>query len=84
MTLPLTRELTDYVREQLATNSYASQEELLVDALRVHRELSTRHTHLRNEIREAIASLDGGEGRPHSMDDVKDRLAERFQPDNQS
>ena len=84
MTLPLTPELTDYVREQLATNSYASQEELLVDALRVHRELSTRHSQLRNDIREAIASLDAGEGRPHSMGDVKNRLAERFESDNQS
>ncbi len=82
MALQLTPELTQYVQDQLAAKSYASQEELLMDALRIHRELSVRHLQLRSDIREAITSLDAGEGQPHSMDDVKTRLAERFQSEH--
>lgn len=79
MPIQLTPELTQYVQDQLSANTYSSQEELLVDALRIHRELSVRHMQLRNDIQEAMTALDAGEGRPHSMGDVKTRLAERFQ-----
>ena len=74
----LSQELTQYVQDQLDSAQYDSEEDLLVDAIRIHRELSQRHKQLREDIQAGIASLDAGEGKPHSMDDVKARVADRF------
>ena len=71
-------EIDAYVRDQLDSAEYASEHDLIVDAIRMHRELRTRHQQLRDDIRVGIESLDRGEGAPLDMDAIKAEVAERF------
>ena len=72
-------EIDRYVREQLASNAYASEEELILDAIRIHRELACRHQKLRDDIRDALAELDRGEREPLDMDEIKAEVANAYQ-----
>jgi Arc/MetJ-type ribon-helix-helix transcriptional regulator len=61
--LELPADLEDYLRETVATGEFASEEAILADALRLHRERAVRLRSLRLDLREAVDSLDRGEGR---------------------
>lgn len=81
MTVQLPVELADFVRGKVESGEYASEQELLINAVQVLRELSRKHEQLRGEIQIGIDQLNRREGRPLDIDKIKSegmkRLAER-------
>jgi Arc/MetJ-type ribon-helix-helix transcriptional regulator len=57
-------DLDRLVSEKMATGLYASQEELLVDALHALDELDRRHRELREEVQRRVASAGQGLSAP--------------------
>ena len=66
-------DLSDYVTREVARGAYASEDDLLVDAVRMHRELKQRHQGLRDDIDLAIKQADAGESRAMDLDAIKTR-----------
>ncbi|MEX2287027.1 MAG: type II toxin-antitoxin system ParD family antitoxin [Planctomycetaceae bacterium] len=64
-------DLAQFVRREMAKGDYETENDLVVDALRVLRELKTRHQHLRAELQVAIAQADRGEVVPLDTDATK-------------
>ncbi|MBI1900406.1 MAG: hypothetical protein HYS13_04730 [Planctomycetia bacterium] len=62
MSYPLPPDVQDFVHEALSRGDYATEEELVSDAVRMLRSMKRRHERLRQDIQEAIDSLDRGEG----------------------
>jgi len=62
MTLKVPVELRNYVRKKVADGALESADQLVVEALRVYRELELRHDRLRSDIRHALEQVERGEG----------------------
>lgn len=81
MTVEIPPELEQYVQQELSKGEYRSEGELILDAVRVLRELKTRHEQLRRNIQSAIAQSDRGESEPLDIEAIKaegrERLAEQ-------
>ena len=74
-------ELEQFVRHELETGAYHSEDELLVAGVRALHELKQRYEALREDIRVAIEELDRGEGQPLDMDAIKAEVSQAL--DNQ-
>ena len=61
MSINLPDELQRYLDDAVARGEFASREELLTDAVRLHRERAERIKALRAEIQKGIDELDRGE-----------------------
>ncbi len=81
MTVQLPIDLADFVRGKVESGEYASEQDLLINAVHVLRELNRKHEQLRRDIQIGIDQLNSGEGRPLDIDRIKSegmkRLAER-------
>lgn len=62
MQLALPVELLRYLDDAVARGEFASHEELIVDAVRRHREYAAKLQNLRDDLQLAIDELDRGEG----------------------
>jgi putative addiction module CopG family antidote len=60
MTLNLPAELQAFIDQELAAGRYGSPEDVVIDALGLLRESLARRDELRRDIRERLASLEGG------------------------
>ena len=60
-----------FVQQELAGGEYSSREDLIVDALRVLRQVKTRHTELRDKVRHSIAQAERGEMMPLDTERTK-------------
>ena len=54
-------EIEQFVQQELAGHVYKSRDDLVVDAVRVLRELKLRHQKLKDDVQQAIAQADRGE-----------------------
>ena len=72
-------ELQEFMKQELEEGRYHSETELLVDALKVFRELKTRHATLQQDVLSAIREADCGETHTLDMEKVIDRARKRFQ-----
>lgn len=79
MPTTLPPDVRQFVDNAIASGEYQSEDEVLVSAVRVLRELKERHEALRRDIQQAIESLDRGEGTPLNMDEIKGELSQRWQ-----
>jgi putative addiction module CopG family antidote len=72
MTVPetLPPDIEEFVRQELDRGTFRSRDELLAEALRVFRDLRSRHESLREEVRRAIEQADQGEAVEIDMEDV--------------
>ena len=61
---PWPPDLEAYVQEKIATGSFASREELTAEAVRVYRELESRHAQLKADIHAAIDEANRGLSQP--------------------
>ncbi len=62
MSYSFPKELQQLVERQLATGSYASEDEVLIDAMNALQDRKDRLRQWREEIHQRIAELDRGEG----------------------
>jgi putative addiction module CopG family antidote len=79
MPTTLPPDVRQFVDDAIASGEYHSEDEVLVSAVRVLRELTERHEALRRDIQQAVASLDRGQGTPLQMDEIKSELASRWE-----
>lgn len=66
-------DLSDYMAREVARGAYDSENDLVMDAVRMHRELKQRHQELRADIDLAIKQADAGESRAMDLDAIKAR-----------
>lgn len=66
--------LAEFVRVQVASGRYSSEEEIVREGLELLRERDRRLEDLRGEILPALDSLDRGEGRPMDLQELKRRF----------
>jgi Arc/MetJ-type ribon-helix-helix transcriptional regulator len=66
MTTPLPADLEQYVAEKVAAGVFTSRDALVLEAVRVYRELEFRHDLLKADVQAALKQSD--EGLPASLD----------------
>jgi putative addiction module CopG family antidote len=71
---PLPPELGLFVEQQLASGKYHSEQELVVDAVRVLREVEARQQQFCEEVQLGIGQLDRGEATEYSMEQLRERF----------
>ncbi len=59
---PLPSDIALFIEQEVASGRYRSEDELVVDAVRVLRELKSRHQRLCEDIQEGIRELEAGRG----------------------
>ncbi len=62
MTEVLPSDLQQFVREEVASGMYKTEDEVVIEAVRMLRESTVRREQLRQEIQGRIERLDRGEG----------------------
>lgn len=60
MTIALTPELAQMVKQRMASGAYANEGELILEAIHALDDVCTRHEQLRSEIRERISRAGQG------------------------
>ncbi|MFO0898926.1 MAG: type II toxin-antitoxin system ParD family antitoxin [Pirellulales bacterium] len=67
----LPSELTAYLNQEVASGRYASPSDVVVEAVRMHREIRDQYEQLRAQVQEAVAQADRGELRPLDVEWIK-------------
>jgi antitoxin ParD1/3/4 len=70
-------EIEQFVREEVASGKYRSEEEVVCAGLRLLREREARLQALRNDVLPALEQLDRGEGQPLDAESIKARGRKR-------
>jgi Arc/MetJ-type ribon-helix-helix transcriptional regulator len=68
-------DVEQFLLEALQTGEYASEDDVLFEAVRTLREVKRKHQSLRDDIRAAIDQLENGHGEPWDVDELKAGLA---------
>ena len=71
-------ELEQFVQQELANGDYQTEEELVIDALKVFRELKRRHEQLRADVQRSIEQAERGEVHPLDTDATKAAARRRW------
>jgi len=71
-------DLEQFVRQELASHEYPSREDLVVDAVRVLREVKARHEELRGRVQHSIAQAERGDARPLDTEATKAEARRRL------
>jgi len=77
-------DIRQFVLHAIETGEYASEDAVVVDAIRALRELRQRQESLRDDVREAIAEIDQGQGEPWNIDEIKSELANQLDAERTS
>ena len=67
----LPSDLTAYLNQEVASGRYASPNDVVVEAVRLHREIRDQYEQLRSQVQEAVAQADRGELRPLDVEWIK-------------
>lgn len=78
ITVTLAPEVEAYVRSEVAGGTAIDEAELVSQALNLFREMKERHTDLRQQVQESLASADRGEIEELDIESVKSRLRDEF------
>jgi putative addiction module CopG family antidote len=71
---PLPPELGQFVEQQLALGKYQSEQELVVDAVRVLREVEAQQRQFQIDVQLGIEQLERGQANEYSLDELRDRF----------
>ena len=71
---PLPPELGQFVEQQLASGKYRSEQELVVDAVRVLREVEAQQQEFHRDIRLGMDQLERGESNHYSLEQLRERF----------
>jgi putative addiction module CopG family antidote len=64
-------DIESYVQQKIATGQFGSREELAAEAIRIYRDLETKHAQLKSDVQAAIDEADQGLSEPLDMDSIK-------------
>jgi putative addiction module CopG family antidote len=78
MTIPLPADLEQYVEEKVAAGVFASRDALVLEAVRLYRELESRHELLKADIQAAFNQSDRGMSAPLDMEAIQRELMEEL------
>lgn len=78
MSISIPTDLEPFVRQELASGSVQSEEELVTKALELYRELKSRHDDLRWQVQRSLDQAERGQVAPWDMGAMKKRLAGEF------
>jgi antitoxin ParD1/3/4 len=73
-----------FVKQAIASGDYASEDEVLAQAVRVLKEVTDRHQALRGDIQVAIDEIDRGEGKSWNADEIKAELDKELDANTQT
>ena len=71
---PLPPELGQFVEQQLALGKYQTEQELVVNAVRVLREVEIQQRQFHNDIQLGIDQLERGQANEYSLDQLRERF----------
>lgn len=71
MTIQFPSDIQEYVRATVANGVYANEQELVINAVQVLRELKARHEQLRRDVQLAIDQCDRGEAVELDVESIK-------------
>jgi putative addiction module CopG family antidote len=78
MISPLPADLEQYVEEKVAAGVFASRDALVAEAVRLYRELESRHESLKADIQAAIQQADKGLSAPLDVEAIRRELREEL------
>jgi len=64
-------DLLSFVQRELAAGAYSSEDDLLLEGVRLLRDLKLRHDQLRSDVAHAIAQADRGDTTPMDIEAIK-------------
>ena len=76
--LPLPDDVRQFVDAEVSSGNYGAAEDVVLDALRVFREIRSRHAELSQHIAPSIAQADRGEAQPLNVEELKQRVRARL------
>jgi Arc/MetJ-type ribon-helix-helix transcriptional regulator len=71
-----------YVLQKIATGQFGSRDELAAEAIRVYRDLETKHAQLKSDVQAAIDEADRGLSKPLDIEAIKAELLADFEADS--
>jgi putative addiction module CopG family antidote len=71
-------DLQTYVRQKVDSGAFSSEEEFATAAVRLYRDLETRHELLRADVQAALDESKRGESEPLDMEAIKQELVEEL------
>ena len=83
MSVSLPPDLEEFVRQELAGGGYSSEDEILLEGLRLLQERKKRLQCIQSDIQIGLDQLDRGEGVPLDMDVVKEKVTQRLNEEAQ-
>lgn len=76
MSSPFPDELQHFIDAEVASGRYEDPNQVVVDAIRVLRDLRQQHAELAGRLAHSIAQADRGEVRPLDVDELKREVRE--------
>ena len=83
MSVSLPPDLEQFVRQELANGGYTSEDEILLEGLRLLQERKKRLQNLQKDIRIGLDQLDRGEGVLLDMEEIKEKVTQRLSEEAQ-
>lgn len=83
MSVSLPPDLEQFVRQELASGGYTSEDEILLEGLRLLQKRKKRLQHLQNDIQIGLDQLDQGEGALLDMEVVRAKVTQRLNEEAQ-
>lgn len=71
-------DLETYVRQKVDSGAFSSEKEFAAAAVRLYRDLETRHELLRADVQAALDESQRGESEPLDMETIKRELIEEL------
>ncbi len=77
-------DVKQFVEQVVAAGEYASEDDVMIDAVRALRELKSRHQSLCADIRAAIGELDSGQGELWDIGELKKEFSRQMDAEKPS
>ena len=74
----LSPDLEQYVQHKVASGQFASPEEFAREAMRLYRELESRHESLKGDVQAALEQAEKGQSEPLDVDSIKAELTDEL------
>ena len=84
MSETLPPDVQQFVQQVIANGEYATEDEVITQAVRVLRDMTERHQTLRADVQAAVDEVDAGKGEPWNAEKIKAELDEQLDANAQT